>query len=388
MRFPTRRVRGVAAVLILALVAACGDGDTSTGGDGGDDGGAGGATSELAAACPETIAVQTGWFPEAEYGPLYQVIGPEGEIDGSSGSYSGEVGDTGVTFEVRAGGPFLGNTQASAQMYLDDTGGLMLGLIDSDEAIENIEEAPTVSVVSYMQVPPQAIIFDPATYDFEEISDVGESDATVLVFEGSTYQRWLIGAGLIREDQMDGSYTGAPDQFVASDGRAVLGSGYATLEPYTFANLPEWGEPLEAMLLYDAGYPIYGSSIAVRADQLEDNRGCLELLVPILQQSIIDYMDDPNAINQVITEFNEEIGDFWQTPIEQNEYAHEHLGEFGTFADGPDGVQGSFDPDRMAEILDVVVPVLEETGSDVPDDIAWEDFATNEFLDTSISAGG
>ncbi|HMG43757.1 MAG TPA: hypothetical protein VK611_20665 [Acidimicrobiales bacterium] len=383
MRFRTPLARGTAVALTLALLAACGDDDTASSDD--DAGGDGGSTSELAAACPETVAVQTGWFPEAEYGPLYQVIGEDGEIDGSAGAYRGEIGDSGVTFEVRAGGPFLGNTQASAQLYLDDS--LTMALIDTDEGIENIEEAPTTAVVSYMQVPPQAIIFDPDTYDFQEIGDVGESDATVLVFEGSTYQRWLIGAGLIREEQMDGSYTGAPDQFVSSQGEAVLGSGYASLEPYTFTQLPEWGKALEAMLLYDAGYPIYGSSIAVRTDQLEDDRECLELLVPILQQSIIDYMADPAGVNQVIVDLNTEIGDFWQTTIEQNDYAHDALAGFGTFADGTDGVQGSFDADRMQEILDTVVPVLEETGSDVPDDIAWEDFATNEFLDTSISAG-
>jgi hypothetical protein len=125
----------------------------------------------------------------------------------------------------------------------------------------------------------------------------------------------------------------------------------------------------------------------VRTDQLDQHRDCLEQLVPILQQSIIDYMEGPDAINQVIVDLNAEIGDFWQTTMEQNEYAHDALAEFGTFADGTDGVQGSFDEARMGEILDVVVPVLEETGSDVPDDIAWEDFATNEFLDTSISAG-
>jgi hypothetical protein len=387
MRFPTpvtrRAARGTAAALALVLVAAACGGDDDTAESSG--GGGGGGDSELAQACPENIVVQTGWFPEAEYGPLYQVIGGGGEIDGSKGAYSGEIGDTGVTFEVRAGGPFLGNTQASAQMYLDED--ITLALIDTDEGIENIEEAPTTAVVSYMQVPPQAIIFDPETYDFDEIGDVGKSDATVLVFEGSTYQRWLIGAGLIREDQMDGSYTGAPDQFVAAEGEAVLGSGYASLEPYTFKQLPEWGKDLEAMLLYDAGYPIYGSSIAVRTDKLEELSPCMEQLVPIMQQATIDYMESPDDVNQVITDLNTEIGDFWQTPIEQNEYAHDALEGFGTFADGTDGVQGSFDEERMASILEIVVPVLEETGSEVPDDIEWGDFATNEFLDTSISSG-
>lgn len=383
MRLNSTLARTAAVALALTAVAACSD-DAEPAASG-DDGGGGGADSELAQACPETVAVQTGWFPEAEYGPLYNVIGPGGEIDGSKGSYRGEIGDTGVTFEVRAGGPFLGNTQASAQLYIDDT--LTFALIDSDEAIENVEEAPTTAVLSYMNVPPQAIIYDPETYDFDEIGDIADTDATVLVFEGSTYQRWLIGAGLIREDQMDGSYTGAADQFVAAEGRAILGSGYATLEPYTFEQLDEWGKPLEAMLLYDAGYPIYGSSVAVRTDDLEEQSECLELLVPIMQQATVDYMDDPNGIFEEIEAMNAEIGDFWQTPVDQSQYAWEKLGEFGTFGDGPDGTFGSFDEERMAEILDVVVPVLEETGSDVPDDIAWEDIATNEFIDPDISMG-
>lgn len=383
MRFTSTFARTAAVVLALTVVAACGD--DSEPAVSSDEGGEGGGGSELAQACPDTVAIQTGWFPEAEYGPLYSVIGPGGEIDGSKGSYSGEIGDTGVTLEVRAGGPFLGNTQASAQLYIDDT--LMFGLIDTDEGIENIEEAATTAVLSYMNIPPQAIIYDPDTYDIDEIGDIADTDATVLVFEGSTYQRWLIGAGLIREDQMDGSYTGAPDQFVAAEGEAVLGSGYATLEPYTFEQLPEWGKPLEAKLLYDAGYPIYGSSVAVRTEDLEEQRECIELMVPIMQQGAVDYMEDPNGILEEIEALNAEIGDFWQTPVDQSQYAYDKLHEFGTFDDGPDGTFGSFDEERMGEILDVVVPVLEETGSEVPDDIAWEDFATNEFLDPDISMG-
>lgn len=381
MRTRSRLLSATACALALTTaIAGCGGDDDDSDSDDAAP------TSGLAAVCPETIVVQTGWFPEAEYGPLFQLAGPDGEVDGESGSYTGEIGDTGVMLEIRAGGPFLGNTQASAQMYLDDE--ITFGLIDSDEAIENIEEAPTVSVLSYMNVPPQAIIFDPETYDFDEIADVGESDATVLVFEGSTYQRWLIGAGLIREDQMDGSYTGAPDQFVASEGAAVLGSGYATLEPYTFAELPAWGQELEAMLLYDAGYPIYGSSLAVRADRVEELSDCLTEIVPMFQQSTADYLESPDDVHAILAELNEAIGDFWQTPVEQSEYAHSRLIELGTFSDGAGGYFGQFEPERMQDILDVVVPILEETGSDVPDDIAWEDFATDEFLDTSISTAG
>ena len=46
--------------------------------------------------CPAKIVVQTNWFPEAEHGGTYQVIGPEGIIDGENGTYRGRLADTGL----------------------------------------------------------------------------------------------------------------------------------------------------------------------------------------------------------------------------------------------------------------------------------------------------
>ncbi len=68
---------------------------------------------DLAAVCPETITIQTDWFPEAEHGALYQMIGagsrrstPRPRSSAARSLAGGE--DTGVNLEIRTGGPAVG----------------------------------------------------------------------------------------------------------------------------------------------------------------------------------------------------------------------------------------------------------------------------------------
>ena len=36
---------------------------------------------DLAGVCPETIVIQTDWFPESEYGAVYNLLGDDYEVD-------------------------------------------------------------------------------------------------------------------------------------------------------------------------------------------------------------------------------------------------------------------------------------------------------------------
>ena len=47
----------------------------------------------------------------------------------------------------------------------------------------------------------------------------------------------------------------------------------------------------------DAGWENYGESIATKAENIEPYRDCLEKLVPIIQQSSVDYLADPAETN-------------------------------------------------------------------------------------------
>src|SRR5689334_5049346 len=85
------RKRALWAVpLALAVLAtACGGDDggsaatTTTAAGAGATSAAGGSDVSLKGVCPDNIVIQTDWFPEAEHGDLYNLVGDNPTIDAS-----------------------------------------------------------------------------------------------------------------------------------------------------------------------------------------------------------------------------------------------------------------------------------------------------------------
>ena len=155
---PTRKVpRWLAALAVLALVvAACGDGDddvaettaapTPTTAAPTETTAAEPAMPDVALAdvCPSTIVVQTDWFPEAEHSELYHLAGPGGDIDSTNGTYTNEIGDTGVMLEVRAGGPYIGFQNDISLLYQDPS--IHLAYTNTDEQVRLSASQPTIGL--------------------------------------------------------------------------------------------------------------------------------------------------------------------------------------------------------------------------------------------------
>ncbi|WP_029433009.1 hypothetical protein [Blastococcus sp. URHD0036] len=387
----TRTSIGLAAAASLALVlSACGDDDDSSSSESAGPSGEIGSTDLAAAGCPETVVIQTDWNPEAEHGGVYQLLGDDTEIDAGAKSVRATLVDsngdsTGVMVEVRSGGPAIGFQAVSAQMYSDDS--ITLGYVDTDEAIQLSAEQPTVGVLAQLEKSPQMIMWDPETYpDVDEIADLADTDATVRYFEGSAYMDYLTGAGILREDQLDGSYDGTPAAFVASAG-ADAQQGYASAEPYIYENeVDAWGKPVEYQLVHDAGFQVYASSVSVRADQLEPLSGCLTELVPLMQQADLDYLADASAVNDLIVQLVEEYDTGWQYSTGVAEYSAETMQELGISGNGDNETHGDFDMDRLQTLIEQTTPIFAEQGTPVADGLTPEDFATNQFIDTSIGA--
>jgi hypothetical protein len=124
---PRRAIAAVAPVaLAAALLAACSSDaepgptvDAAAASDGGTADGD--AESALLAACGPELTAQLPWWPGVDYAFLFQLIGSDGEIDADENSYSGEIGHTGVTLEIRAGGPAAGFQRPQALVYQDDS---------------------------------------------------------------------------------------------------------------------------------------------------------------------------------------------------------------------------------------------------------------------------
>lgn len=331
--------------------------------------------------CPDTVVVQTNWFPQAEHGYVYQLIGPGGTADPAKLTYTGPLKNTGVSLEIRAGGPAIGYQQVSAVLAQDDS--ILLGFIGTDEAIQNSQTAPSVAVFANFERNPQAWIWGNPEWEFKSTAEIGAAGVTVLAFEGSTYLDVFTAAGLLKPEQIDTSYQGGPSRFVAEGGNVVQ-QAFVTSEPYSYEHeVKEWGKPVSFLLVEE--FNVYQSSLSIRADKLDANRACLEKLVPIFQQSLVDYYANPGPINAAIVKYvaSLEGGGFSLTAEKAADSSARQL-ELGLVSNGANRTIGDFDDARVAGLIADIAPVFTAQNKPIKAGIAPKDIVTNEFLDTSI----
>ena len=376
-------VAAVASMAAAQLVSA-----SSAPSEPADSGSAAGDT-DLTGICPETVKVMTDWFPEAEHGWLYQLVGddPVIEKDGLSVTgplvASGNV-DTGVDIEIISGAAAMGpGITVTAQLYERDD--LLLGYVYTDEAIQFSATQPTVAIFSGMEKNPQIIMWDPATYpDVETIADLGEAGVKVRYFEGAAYMEYFAEAGILSRDQLDSSYQGGPADFVAAEG-ADAQQGFGSAEPYIYEHeVPDWGKPVAYQYINDAGWTNYGESIATRPENLETYADCFAKLVPMLQQSSIDFLTDPAETNALILEAVETYDSFWVYSQGVADYAVETMINDGLMSNGPDDVLGNFDLDRVTDLIEKATPIYSALGQVPAEGLTAEALVTNEFIDPSI----
>ena len=332
--------------------------------------------------CPARIVVQTNWFPEAEHGGTYQVIGPAGTIDGENGTYSGPLAGTGLELEIRAGSLFIGFQPVTSVMYQDPD--VFFGYVDGGESIQQSGANPTVAVMSNLEISPLAMLWDPGTHDFTSIEDIRDAGVTVLHFDPSVSIEYFVATGQLSQDQLDASFDGSPAAFLASNGGIVFQS-FATNAPSLYENvITDWGKPLDYLLTHDFGWTQYQSPLVVRPDTITEYRDCLAMLVPVFQQGWIDYMNDPVPMNNRILEIVEAQATFWSLSEQLNADAITVMRDLDIVSNGPDDTFGNFDMDRLQTLIDQIAPVFTEAGADVKEGLRAEDIATNEFIDPSI----
>jgi hypothetical protein len=377
--------------LLLALLAAC----TSGGGEDTGQPTAGAGSSDpldLRGVCPSTIVIQTSWTPEVEsFGALYALLGPNPQIDAKqkrvTAPLTAQGKDTGVKLELRAGGPAIGFEQATAQLYKDPDVHLAVPSA-VDEVIQLSKTQPTIAVVAFVDIDPQMIMWDPQEHpDWNIIADIGQTDTKVLYFGGDTYMEYLVGSGILRRSQVDGSYDGSPARFVAEQGE-IAQSGYAWVEPYVFETLPEWGKPVKFQLVYDTGYPNYGSILTLRTRDREKFAPCLKKLVPILQQAHVDFIADPGKTIPPVVQLAEDYKTGVPYSKEQAEFAVSQQKQLGLTGNGNDNTIGNFDMARVQKMISIVGPIFAAQKKPIKDGLQPSDVVTNEFLNMNIGVKG
>jgi hypothetical protein len=332
--------------------------------------------------CFSPIIVQTDWYPQAEHGGIYELLGSEYSVDAERGATTGPLifrgVDTGVDLEIRAGGPFI-ESPVVTEMFLD--GSIMFGYVGTDVAVSRFTETPTLAVFNGLSVNPQVILWNKALHPgVVTIADVAKQVPAVSVFGDRPFMRYFVENGLVPADKVDSNYKGS--LLLATDD--IAHQGFATSEPFRYQNLESGPVEVGYQLIHEAGWTSYPQNLAINKLRLEALRPCLAKLVPMMQHAQIDFVTSPdrtvNTILNVVTQLNTS----WTQSAELAAYAVETMKTLGIVANGETATFGDFESPRIDEFIDAAIPIFRSQGLTIPD-LTANDLATNEFLDPTIS---
>jgi hypothetical protein len=379
----------LAGPLSLALAAgACGSGEPTSG-----NGGPGAAlppasgSLSLQGVCPDTVVVQTNWFPESEHGGIYQLVGSGYTLDAGKKRLTGPLvsagRDTGVRIEIRAGGPAVGFQSNAALMYQDSS--ITLGMVQSDEIVQFSKSQPVIGVLAPMELDPTILLWDPKAHpDWHTIADIGRTNTKVMYYQGDSYMDYLTSSGILRRNQVDGSYDGSPSAFVASGGTIAV-EGYATDEPYTYQHeVKAWGRPVAYQLISETGYPSIANILAVRTDRLATLAPCLRRLIPIIQQGQVDFMNNPDKTTDLILKADDAYKGGFVYSQANAHFAVDQMRQLGIIGNGKDSTLGNFDTDRIQRLISILAPIFTERKKAIKPDLTPDDIGTNEFINPAI----
>jgi hypothetical protein len=341
-----------------------------------------GGVGPLTGICPETVVIQSDWYPDAVHGALYQLLDPDRYVvDTDDEIVTARLvaggHDMGVNLQIRSGGPAIDFDDVPARLHLDPD--ILLGVVVTDEAIRASGRYPTVGVVNLLERDPLMIMWDPATYDVDRLADLPPG-TVVSVFGPAPYLDHLVAEGVLDAAQVAPDHSGTPDRWVAADG-AIAQQGFATTDPYLYEHeVSDWGRPVRFQLLHDLGWEVYAATLAVTPASLDTHAACLEALVPLVQQAIVDYISGPEPTNRLIARLVDRYGAGSGDSLDLAAWSVAQQVELGIVDDGPDGRVGGFDLDRVQRVIERTVSFVGTGEGLTPGDLV-----TNRFIDDDIS---
>ena len=261
----------------------------------------------------ERLTFQTDWRAQAEHGGYYQAV--------AAGLYR----KAGIECDIRQGGPSLN----VGQLLL--TGRVDMTMSNSFEAFTYVrEDAPFFTIASIFQKDPQVLIGHPDTgfNGFENLKG-----RTLLIGSGGrvTYWPYLRRKFGLSDDQLR-PYTFNMAPYLAD--KNVVQQGFISSEPYSIAQAI--GRMPPYLLLADAGFSAYQTTIAISRKQASEKRDLIQRFVDATLEGWAQYLKGGPAIeaaNALIKKANPEQTD------DRIQYAIKVMNERGIVMSG-DALQG------------------------------------------------
>src|SRR5262249_15121156 len=149
--------------------------------------------------------------------------------------------------------------------------------------------------------------------------------------------------------------------------RKLVQQGFATNEVYKYEHdIAEWMKPVQFLLVHDTGFDIYQSAMSVKPATVTKYKDCLTKLVPMFQQALVDYVKNPQPINDKLLEIVKALNTFWTLSAGGNAFAVKEMLDLKLVSDAGNSTIGDFDCARVDGLIQKLTPVFASKGITVP----------------------
>ena len=240
--------------------------------------------SSAHAQATEPFIYMTNWYAQAEHGGFYQAL--------ATGIYK----KLGLDVSVKMGGPQVNGVQLMAAGQAD----CLMG--SSDLQMMQVRESgvPVVTVAALFQKDPQVLI---AHEDVKNLAQL--KGKTILIAQSAHLGYWpWVKAKYGATDEQTRPYTFNIQPFVAD--KNMVQQGYLTSEPYA---IQKAGVKANTMLLSDAGYPAYSTTITCMDKTVKERAKAVAAFVRGSAEGWKSYLADPAPGNALIKRDNPNMTD-------------------------------------------------------------------------------
>jgi NitT/TauT family transport system substrate-binding protein len=305
------------------------------------------------AAAADKVKFGTDWKAEAEHGGYYQAI--------ASGIYQRH----GLDVDLQPGGPQVNHSQL-----------LAAGVLDFNIASNSFiplnyvqQKIPMVAVAAIFQKDPSVLIAHPGQGDNSLAALKGKP---IMIGSDTRVTSWLfLKQKFGYSDDQIRPYTFSSAPFLA-DPKAIQ-QGYLTSEPFT---IEQAGVKPVVMLLADAGYSSYGGLLETSKKLAHDKPDLVRRFVNASIEGWYSYLNgDPAPGNTLIKRDNPEMTDALLA------FGHKMIKQHGIIDSGDAkrvGI-GAMTEARWRNFF----ATMAKAGL-YPDDLAWRDAFTLQFVDKKV----